>query len=260
MGDTNQKASNIVLQLLGNDTHNHNDGLSLHSNGQQRRIPSQFSIWMSALQHMRFSKALEGIHVSNNAGLLILFLSMGVWLFVVYAIRHHDPLAKQITTGARRVLSAPRQVDERVVSNIRGALPVRMTPESGNFYVPGSNSVVNVSEEEGLQINPAPQPFQDDLDRQLQSSTGPGAASAAHKGPFVDPRFGSPLDQTGHADFSSGSSDLSTPLYQSYQDGPFVSPPQPSLSQLNAYPPQARGPVSFGPSTDGVRLKMNVSR
>jgi hypothetical protein len=261
MGDNSQKPSNIMLQLLGNDTHNHNEGLNLHAHGQhrQRRIPSQFSIWMSALQHMRLSKALEGIHVSNNAGLLILFLSMGIWLFVVYQIRHNDPLAKQIRSGAK-ALSAPQQIDERVVSKMKGALPVRWTADSGSFYVPGSNTSVSISEEKGLQVNQASQPFQDDLEKPSVGSTGPGAAAAARSGPFADPRFGSPLDQSGNADISQDNSNLASPLYQSaYQEAPVLSAPPPSFP-INAYPTQSHGPVQFGPSNDGSRLKLFVSR
>jgi len=265
MGDSSQKPSNIVLQLLGNDTHNHNDGLNLHAHGQhhQRRIPSQFSIWMTALQHMRLSKALEGIHVSNNAGLLILFLGMGIWLFVVYAVRHHDPLAKQITTGANKALSVRRQIDERVVSSMRGALPVHMSSDAGTIFVPGSNSSVSISEEEGLQMNPTPQLFQDDLDKQNASSTGPGAASAARSGPFADPRFGSPLNPTGNADILPPNSNLATPLYPSaYQEGPILgAAPQPQpFPASNTFTGQSPGLVHFGPSNDGSRLKVFVSR
>jgi hypothetical protein len=266
MGDSSQKQSNILLQLLGNDTHNHNDGLNLHAHGHhhQRRIPSQASIWLTALQHMRLSKALEGIHVSNNAGLLILFLGMGVWLFVVYAVRHHDPLAKEIATGKNKILSVHRQIDERVVSSMKAALPVRMSPDAGTIFVPGSNSSVSVSEEQGLQVNSSPsQPFQDDLDKQNAGSTGPGAAAAARSGPFADARFGSPLNLSGNADILPPDSNLAAPLYpSSYQEGPILSAaPQPQpVPALNTFPGQSSGLVHFGPSNDGSRLKVFVSR
>jgi hypothetical protein len=258
------KTSNILLQVLGNDTHNHNDGLNLHSHGHhQRRIPSQFAIWMSALQHMRLSKALEGIHVSNNAGILILCLSFGVWLFVVYAIRHHDPLAKQFT--AKKVLSPHRQIDERVVSHMSGALPLKVYQDSAHIFVPGSNTEVGVSEQQGLQINVADPSGQQGMDAQYPGSTGAGAAPAAESGPFADPRFGSPLSQQANTGTSANSISRGAPLYpaNSFQSGPFYSVPMPQpqpIPMSQAPLPQTQSTVSFGPSHDGSRLKMIVNR
>jgi hypothetical protein len=261
------KSSNILWRILGNDTHNHNDGLNLHSHGHhQRRIPSQFSIWLSALQHMRLSKALEGIHVSNNAGLLILFLGFGVWLFVVYHVRHHDPLSAVIapgtTTPAHKILSPHRQIDEQVVSHMSGALPLKVYTDTAHIFVPGSNTEVGVSEENGMQVNTADPSSQQGMDNGYMGSTGPGAAHGAESGPFTDPRFGSPLVRTGNAQINP----VNTPSYPatSYRDGPFYSAPMPQpMPELNAPlapAAQAQGSIAFRPSHDGTRMKMCVNR
>jgi hypothetical protein len=150
-----EKSGNFMVQLLEHDFHNNQNRFPFHQhNAQQKKAPSQFTIWTSALKHMKFSKAFDGVGLNNSTGMLCMFLFFLAWLFVVYTIRHHDPFAKQIIVNtAGKVLSPHRQLDNRVVSGVKTALPVRMTPETGTIFVPGANTTVSASEQQGLQVN-----------------------------------------------------------------------------------------------------------
>jgi len=283
-----EKSGNFMVQLLEHDYHNNQNRFPFQQHqGQQRKAPSHFTIWASALKHMKFSKAFDGIQLTNNTGMLCMFLFFLTWLFVVYTIRHHDPFAKQIIVKTGKVLSLHRQLDDRVVSGVKTALPVRMTQESGTIFVPGANTTVSVSEQQGLQVNDTSPPSSSGLPAAYspytypsstypstayssnQSSTEGGAAYAADSGPFVDPRFGSPLGQLSGTHITSSNTALPEPIYPSvsFDNGPLAAPPLPQRpvfleGSLPPLPTQAQPQslVTLGRSNDGSRLKMFVSR
>ena len=58
--------------------------------------PSQSVMYSNALAGISLSEAFQGIRVTPNFLYLCLFAGFTFWLFVVYWIRHNEPLANQV--------------------------------------------------------------------------------------------------------------------------------------------------------------------
>jgi len=147
--------------------------------------PQGSSTWTSALRGLKLSDALQGINVTPNTLFLILFLGMGLWLYVVYWVRHHEPLANRVLgTGAAQ--SATAQADRRLVGRMRNALPFHTGPTTGALYVPNSP--------DALAAGTAAPPYGAPAAPPAPANPLPGAASAGM--PASGP-VSLPLDQAG---------------------------------------------------------------
>lgn len=130
----------FLSHLLGldHDAHHHgghhdggHGGEGVQNAGQN---PSQTPIWTSALQGMKLSHALEGVNISLNAWFFIFYMICIFWLFLVYWIRHHEPLANAVLgRGAAKYETAAQ--DRRIIDNCRDATPIR-TSQSQAYYAP----------------------------------------------------------------------------------------------------------------------------
>lgn len=129
-----------LLGLDGNDQaahmHSHHHQ---HTAVQVDRTPQGSISWSSALQALRVSNIFHGLQVTPNTLFLLLFVGMGVWLYVVYFVRHHEPLANQVL-GTGAAYSAAANADRNIVEGIRTAVPIRTGPTTGEIFVPGSTS------------------------------------------------------------------------------------------------------------------------
>lgn len=131
----------IFSQLFA-DQHDHggehgsHSGHHHHHSGDISSKPQGSASWTSALRGIKMSDALQGINVTPNMLLLILFLGFAAWLGVVYWVRHHEPFASQVL-GTRGVHAPTGHADRHIVNGIRNALPIRTAPTSGMIYVPG---------------------------------------------------------------------------------------------------------------------------
>jgi hypothetical protein len=128
------KGSNLVSQLLGlNQDHQGANGSFGGGAGQIPGTAGSKSKFNSA-SRLKLSDALHGINVTPNFLFLCLFMGFVAWLYVVYFIRHHEPLANSVLgTGAAH--SATTESDRRLIANIKRTLPVRTT-DATDFYVP----------------------------------------------------------------------------------------------------------------------------
>lgn len=127
----------FLSHLLGLDGHDHGHHGHHQLPGGIDQSPQSSASWTSPLQGLKLEHALQGINVTPNTLFLFLFIGMGIWLYVVYFVRHHEPLANQVLgTGAAH--SATAASDRHIVAGIRNAVPVRTGPTTGEIYVPNT--------------------------------------------------------------------------------------------------------------------------
>ncbi len=93
---------------------------------------------------IKLSELAKGIKITPNFLLAMAFLAFTAWLFVVYWIRRHEPLANQVLGQPRAVAPTARQ-DLVMMGNSRNALPLKTAPGYNGFYAPnlglfGSNN------------------------------------------------------------------------------------------------------------------------
>ena len=97
--------------------------------------PSHTAAWNPGIKGVKFSDMLQGINITPNFMLAMLFLAFTGWLFVIYWIRHNEPLANQVlgtpTGGSPLALE-----DRALVDRAKHALPIRTSSKMGNFYTP----------------------------------------------------------------------------------------------------------------------------
>jgi len=86
---------------------------------------------------IKFSDLFQGIKLTPNFMFFLLFLSFFLWLFVIYWVRHHEPLADQVL-GSPKADPRASQTDRRLVEGMKAAVPVQTSPNSGQVYVPNS--------------------------------------------------------------------------------------------------------------------------
>lgn len=221
---------NFLSQLLGlnqdhgaHGAHGHGQhGLHHAHEHAAHGGPSQSAGWNSALQALKLSDALQGINVTPNFLFLVLFVGFTGWLFVVYWIRHHEPLANTVLgTGAAH--SATAEADRRLVAGIKRTLPVRVSKDSGDIYVPGATTA----------------PFPNEMSHSQCSGSAAYAVSPEASMPLPPPPLPTP----------PGPQPQPTPLgvYGYAAPQPYAAPPQ------DAYlvPIQASA---------GTRVKMIVNR
>jgi hypothetical protein len=123
----------FLAHLFGLDHDHGHDGHG-HSTGAHAHFPRS-SIWVSALKGMKLSHLFEGLHFTTNCWQIVLFLGFIAYLFVIYWIRHHDPLASEVM--GNRVMQGD-VADQRIVDATKVAIPIKSSYDTGSIYVPSS--------------------------------------------------------------------------------------------------------------------------
>jgi len=186
-----QHGHNFISQLLGLE-HEHG-GHGAHGG------PSQTASWNSAMQNMNLQNALQGITLTQNFLWLMLFLGMAAWLFVVYWIRHNEPLANSVL-GNGAAHSATGAHDRRLISGIKRTMPVVTSPTTGEIYVPNKPFHLE-SEIPPIQAPmPSPQPPQPLPLNHFGAPTGPSSYGIPnfYQAPTAYPYYGhAPMSQSG---------------------------------------------------------------
>ncbi|MBI4532359.1 MAG: hypothetical protein HY711_00305 [Candidatus Melainabacteria bacterium] len=119
--------------------HGSHSGHHHHHTGELSATPQGSVSWSSAIRSMKLSDALQGINITPNMLFLFLFFGFAVWLYVVYWVRHNEPLANQVL-GTATARSPGTHVDRQIVNRVRNAFPVRTGPTTGMIYVPNSSA------------------------------------------------------------------------------------------------------------------------
>jgi hypothetical protein len=198
-----------------------------------------------ALRSVDFSKALEGVTLSQNFLLLVLFIGFFGWLYVVYWIRHHEStdVNKFYNTGP--VLSERIARDRMIVNRVKNSVPVHTNEDTGTVWTPGTD----------IAVPPATAPQSQAMSQGYSASQNQypvlnEAGAAVARPQYVDPRFGNPYDASANSTF--GTTSVAPPIYgDAGGAGATVSLPA---------TPMPYNPVRIGQSTDGSRLKMFVNR
>lgn len=127
----------VLGHLFSQDGAHGHGGHHHHHVGQFSTTPQGSISWSSALRSMKLSDALQGIYITPNMLFLFLGLGFALWLYVVYWVRHHEPLANQVL-GTSLGRSVAARADRQIVNGVKNAFPVRTGPTTGMIYVPNS--------------------------------------------------------------------------------------------------------------------------
>lgn len=106
-----------------------------HLLGLEEEEAKEQKKWKPSLQGLKLSDALSGITFSQNFMWFVLFAGFFLWLFVIYWVRHNEPLANQVI-GEPRDHAPTAPADRELVAGIKRVLPVHTSDKTGDFYVP----------------------------------------------------------------------------------------------------------------------------
>ncbi len=95
---------------------------------------------------IKISDLFQGIKITPNFLFLCLFMGLFFWLFVIYWVRHHEPLANQVL-GTPKVDPQRAAIDMKLVAGVKQAFPVQTSSTTGEIYVPGSPVAAYQSQE-----------------------------------------------------------------------------------------------------------------
>lgn len=110
--------------------HGIHDGHHGHASPGFANSATNTFTWSSVMkQGLNWSNLTSGMRVTPNMLFLSLFVGMGVWLFVVYSIRHNDPLAKHSSMHQAIHSDHP---DAALVDRIYNATPIRFKKQAAN--------------------------------------------------------------------------------------------------------------------------------
>lgn len=121
--------------------HHHGDGSAFGADGgamdfQELTEASDLSAQVdhNPFKSVKLSDVFKGITITPNFMLAMMFVGFTVWLFVIYWIRHNEPLANQVLGSPTH--GAPlADHDRAIVKGARNALPFLPNPRT-EFYTP----------------------------------------------------------------------------------------------------------------------------
>lgn len=146
----------------------------------QSAVPSQVTVWLTALKSLQLANLFEGLSFTPNFKGFALLAGFAGWLFVVQYVKDHDqgpnklvshPVPQFGTSGlsAPPGQNVPPHVDQALVGGTRGAYPFGVSAAPGPLV-------------EQPPLTPPPPAI----------TGGPGQAMSANY--HGDQRFGSPSD------------------------------------------------------------------
>ncbi len=118
----NKKSNKFISHLLGLD--------------QDAPSKGNAKAFAPSMSGVKITDALQGIKVTPNFMFLLLFLGFFLWLFVIYWVRHNEPLADAVL-GKPKVHAAAVAADRQLVNGIKKTFPVQTSARTGEVYVPG---------------------------------------------------------------------------------------------------------------------------
>ena len=215
----NKKGNKFIAHLLGLD-HEHPSAAA----GSPEKG--------AAVKDLKLSDAFSGIKITPNFMFFLLFLGFFLWLFVIYWVRHHEPLANQVL-GTPKAHPHKSALDRQLVAGIKGAFPVQTSSTTGEIYVPGAEHNAPASSAGAVPV-------------MQQQPPAAGAYSSAYgtAAPLA-PLSAAPVQQT----------------YSSYGSSAAMNAPAAGLHGQPGSIQTTHGPYIVGiPSENGTRVKTIVSR
>jgi hypothetical protein len=168
LSNSAQNQHGFLAHLLGLDHDGGSATQGMHANAGH---VSQGAIWSSALQSVKFSDFTQGLRFTPAMGMACLYAGFIGSLFVLYAIRHNEPMANAIL-GTAPPSQGPEAytnyTDRRVQNRMRGAQSIRIAafPDVGkpvekpepapsffNFLPPAANTDLPHSDNASQETN-----------------------------------------------------------------------------------------------------------
>lgn len=87
------------------------------------------------IQYYNFQNLTEGLRISNGIRFSVLFIAFAGWLYIVYFLRHHEPLKHQ-AIGMSSVSTVTTPQDKSIVASIKNCFPLKTSADFGTLYVP----------------------------------------------------------------------------------------------------------------------------
>lgn len=189
--------------------------------------------WTPSLQGLKITDLFAGITLTQNFMWLVLFVGFFAWLFVIYWVRHNEPLANQVLGSPN---TSPKAHEDRaLVAGIKKVLPVRTSAKTGDFYVPYNDSFGTNSS--GQTTFAAPHATD-------------AEASASPYGPVHHP-----YNPTGHPWITPPST------YSPYMAHPYATSPVQSMHPILPQTLPSRGNYMVGVQThSGTKVKTIVNQ
>ncbi len=89
----------------------------------------------SYLDGYKFEHLTEGLRINNGTRFAVLFIAFFGWLYIVYWVRHHEPLLQQ-SLGISATVAPTSAQDKSIVASIKNAFPFKPSADFGKIYVP----------------------------------------------------------------------------------------------------------------------------
>lgn len=135
--------------------------------------------WMAHLANFKATSLFKGVNITPGHLMLCLFLFFFFWLFIVYWIRHNEPLANQVL-GSPHAFAPTALHDRHLINSVKGAYPVHTSPTAGQIWTPPIG-IHGQSVFDGSAPVQPPSPVQNPS---LQAAQAYGAAAAQ---PYMPP-------------------------------------------------------------------------
>lgn len=114
----------------GSESHGHRESVHHHEVAQEGNASSTAAYNAG----IKLSDIFSGIKITPNGLTALFFVGYAAWLFVIYFIRHNEPLANHVL-GTPTAGSPTSHQDRIIVGATKNALPIQAVGSSG-FYTP----------------------------------------------------------------------------------------------------------------------------
>jgi hypothetical protein len=133
--------------------------------------------WMAHLANFKATSLFKGVNITPAHLMLCLFLFFFFWLFVVYWIRHNEPLANQVL-GSPHAFAPTALHDRHLINSVKGAYPVHTSPTAGQIWTPpigihGQSALGGPAPVQSSSSSPWPSPVQTSSPQAAQAYGAP---------------------------------------------------------------------------------------
>lgn len=240
-----KKSGKLISHLLGLD-HEQSTGAGANSHV------------IAFFKNIKVGDLFQGVKLTPNFMFFLLFLGFFLWIFVIYWVRHNEPLANQVL-GTPKADLRKSMVDRQLVAGIKNAFPVQTSNSTGEIYVPGSTPA---------QAMPLPQRA---IPTQMQAPLGGLAIQSAapttgygtgYQVTNAAPIVASPVTTAAPAQFGMAGAATNAPGEGVDNYGQALVPVAPVAANPSAaaYPTGQSNYMVGVPSSAGPRLKTIVNR
>jgi len=91
-------------------------------------------------QYFNLANLADGLKINMGFRFAILFIAFAGWLYVIYWVRHHEPLANQVI-GVNTCNSPTANQDRSIMAAMKNCYVLKTTPDLAPPYVPCPQTV-----------------------------------------------------------------------------------------------------------------------